>query len=58
MVAVAGTQLNTIHVNPVEQHMVLTAGNDWMARLFDLRVLISSLPSATSTPAGGPPPFS
>eukprot|EP00884_Botryococcus_braunii_P017509 jgi/Botrbrau1/4441/Bobra.0348s0029.2 len=45
-------KVNTIHVNPLDQNLLLTAGNDWMARLFDLRVLVSSLPSASTPPAG------
>ncbi|KAK9810883.1 hypothetical protein WJX73_005316 [Symbiochloris irregularis] len=44
------SKINTIDCNPADANLVVTASNDWTARLFDLRCLPSSdthaLPSA------------
>lgn len=35
-------QVNSVHCNPADPNLVVTASNDWTARLFDLRCLPSA----------------
>ena len=39
-------QVTSIHFSPVDPNLMLSAGNDWAARLFDMRTLSDS-PSAS-----------
>ena len=36
------SQINSVHCNPVDSNIFVTASNDWTMRLFDMRVLPSS----------------
>ena len=44
-------QITSVHVNPVDCNLLLTASNDWEVKLCDLRML-HSLSSAVGTAAG------
>ena len=33
------TQVNSVHVNPVDSNLVVTASNDWTVRLNDVRMV-------------------
>ena len=37
-----------MHVNPLDSNLVMSAGNDHTARIFDLRLLTSSEPPAAA----------
>lgn len=50
---VSTTQVNSVHVNPVDSNLLLTGSNDWTARLADLRCLTS----AASEPDSGKVPY-
>ena len=53
MLKVSMTQVNSVHVNPVDSNLLLTGSNDWTARLADLRCLTS----AASEPDSGKVPY-
>lgn len=38
----------SVHVNPLDSNLVMSAGNDHTARIFDLRLLTSSEPPAAA----------
>ena len=48
----AGRQVVSVSVNPVDPHLIMSAGNDHTARLSDLRVL-SGGAASTSAPTAG-----
>lgn len=41
-------QVVSVHVNPLDGNLVMSAGNDHTARIFDLRLLTSSEPPAAA----------
>ncbi|PNW73904.1 hypothetical protein CHLRE_13g577550v5 [Chlamydomonas reinhardtii] len=47
-----GNKVVSVHVHPLQPALILTAGNDHSARIFDIREL-SSAPSAAAAAAGG-----
>ncbi|EFJ49678.1 hypothetical protein VOLCADRAFT_117128, partial [Volvox carteri f. nagariensis] len=49
-----GNKVVSVHMHPLHPPLVLTAGNDHSARIFDIREL-SSAPSAAAAVAGTPP---